>query len=892
MGNCVSYIHCFKPSTILIETTEHPILAEHPILEEMIQVAFEETPVIEKQEDRRHNKNTTRNYDFPDFPDIIDDKHAKYMGAYEGKSELFWGIGIENETYLMQREINTSKQFRNLKQKRERYSVDYYKSFEPIALQKSIRTLSVLDALTYPMYINSHTFQATDVNQQHRTIYDVHATPNPTFTVSIHDRLLKECAYYQGIYGTSFAFDGDSLEFITQGFYCGTVSTCITELMEQKRRFLGEVAPLFSAWQLGDMVYPEHNYGLVSFLTTQNRNLSLCNNGTYHINLTLPSLLKDGVLANRNAFIQDHLQLIPYIQAVEPLIVACYGTPDVFSVAEPGLSYAIGSQRVRLSRYISLQTYDAEAPLNGKLLFVDKPEDPHFWHHGFENSPYLVNDKLGYDINFNKFKNHGLEIRFLEWFPEQYVGDLMNFLVLLAQHSLVKGKFILGRPAYASLLIKCVERGFRAMLTAAECNVVLRDLQLPLVLEPQRALELLRRISDQLYERYHDSPLVQQMSPGMTKPQLVSYNQMAYRQLQQDLFGKPTLIVRAETNPLESRAPLTPTDMGSLHREFTLLVESSSTRCYTDEAYQLQGVTVVAKDHWLTVPQAYVLGIKGIEGYHAQAGQTHLHFAHCFKNQAGSQDRLAELKNAAAFVDYEYMVDADGRRVLSFCGQSGKIGCYLALMAYYNRCKGVAIMPSFHEAYYDSLLVYLRSLPKQPTILLIGYGTVGKACKAVLDRLGLAYTIYTRHTVYSKADLLSYDIVIHAIRLCPPFSEPFLQAEDLRLPECQVSVICDISCDLGNPQNTLPIYDTFTTPLEPVRAVMPTTDLIAIPYLPSLESVVSSEQFSSTLVTFLPEIIGFQKAHEVEEKAAVLYRSYRSFLNSDTPNKAPSTLAQ
>ena len=94
-----------------------------------------------------------------------------------------------------------------------------------------------------------------------------------------------------------------------------------------------------------------------------------------------------------------------------------------------------------------------------------------------------------------------------------------------------------------------------------------------------------------------------------------------------------------------------------------------------------------------------------------------------------------------------------------------------------------------------------------------------------------------------------------------------------------LSVICDISCDMGHPHNLLPIYDTYTNKEHPISPLpcQPSIDLIAIPNLPSLEPIVSSTEFSSTLVSFLPELHYFHHTHPIREKARVLYESYQHF---------------
>jgi hypothetical protein len=45
-------------------------------------------------------------------------------------------------------------------------------------------------------------------------------------------------------------------------------------------------------------------------------------------------------------------------------------------------------------------------------------------------------DELGMDISFRKHYNHGVEIRFLDWFPESMLKEVLEFYVYLADLSL------------------------------------------------------------------------------------------------------------------------------------------------------------------------------------------------------------------------------------------------------------------------------------------------------------------------------------------------------------------------------------------------------------------------------------------------------------------------
>jgi alanine dehydrogenase len=804
------------------------------------------------------------------FNDIIDDKHMKYMDIYSDmkKPTLFWALGIENESYLMLNKLQLSASFSKLKPKRERYSVDYYKNFKPEPLNIALNKLRASSNLTYPVYINSLTFQKTDKNLQHKTLYDTQSTPNPIFTESIHDVLMRECPFYKSVYDKSVVFDGDSIEFITQQFQNTTVSACIDEFIQLKRRFRKEVFPFFEKWNIGKVMFPDHNYGLVTFLTTNKSNLLICNNGTIHINLTLPTLLQDGVIIDKNRFAKEHLTLMEYIQMVEPLLVACYGTPDVFSTVDP--AYSIGSLRISMSRYISLQTYNTAIPVNGKLLLMDKPTDPAFWYNQLHDTPYLPNTQIGYDLNFNKFKNHGIELRFFEWFPEEHLDDVMNFIVLLAQHSLTRGATTIEKSRYNGLIKNCVQKGFTYLIPVDECNVILGDLGLSSVLHAHTAHALLSSISDQLYDLYHVSDLIQKMSPHMTRPSIVNYNRTAFELLHRDVFGKPELVIRSELSPFESRTPIIPDDIQALLPLYTVKVEASATRCYSDIAYQKVGAIIVDAGYWKTTTHSYVVGLKEIK-YAATPTQTLLHFAHCYKNQEGSKEALA-LLNGCTFIDYEYMVDRDQKRVISFCAQSGKIGCYLALMAYHLRQNNLRVLPKFKENQYQSILSAMIPLPR---VLLIGYGTAGKRAKEILDQFQIQSTIWTSTTVPDRSVILDHDILIHAIRLPDDPSikiEPFLTPSDLSAKH-KLSIICDITCDMGNPRNTLPLYSEYTTKSKPVRRIENSIDLIAINNLPSLEPLISSQQFSSILRNYLPELRYMKYTHEVNPLATSLYQS-------------------
>jgi hypothetical protein len=170
------------------------------------------------------------------------------------------------------------------------------------------------------------------------------------------------------------------------------------------------------------------------------------NNGTYHINITLPSYLgkKDKnrlpQLVDYKKFKADHKRYIRFIQWLQPCVIGKFGTPDPLSQVSP--LYAKGSQRCAISRYIGLCTYDTNAMPIGKIVTIPVAQirgsdTPFWWYRQYHSeSGYVMLDELGMDISYRKHYNHGVEIRFLDWFPETMLKSVLEFYVYLADLSL------------------------------------------------------------------------------------------------------------------------------------------------------------------------------------------------------------------------------------------------------------------------------------------------------------------------------------------------------------------------------------------------------------------------------------------------------------------------
>jgi len=552
------------------------------------------------------------------------EKHQKYIDFYKNchaTSNIYWGIGIENESYLMPEKTECVKNdFLKNNTKRERYSLDYFLNYD---MEEYKKTVSAIENVTVPYYINGYMFQNMDIYGETKTLYTKGVKLNKKYSgMSIHEYMVYVSKIYNKLFEKHVIFDGDTIEFTTNKFYKTTVNDTINELTAIKKSFLREVNTylankfVFSGYG-NKFQYPSHNYGFVKYMTNQN-NIGICNNGTYHINITLPTELslcgmkiKDPV-----AFKTTHRNAIRLIQWIEPLIIALYGSPDILSCMDDGKRYAKGSLRLKMSRYIGLGTYDTDKMIPGKLLQGALPRghpvnpqhvggspaglrsvssaadgttrsaaernqcccvcanyecccvcvnstcvcERHIAPRGFGVSPCLKRaDPLGvngvkgaeplvyklplehgYDFNYNKFKNHGIELRILDYFPEEYLKDIINFLILVCRHSLDSGNTIpkiQNSALWNELAGNCIQYGSDAMVSN-DMYLLFRDVfgmnenvnccfSLFRQNKERPILKVIQKISDFLYEKYHDDErIVKKMSPSMKKIVWTDYNKI------------------------------------------------------------------------------------------------------------------------------------------------------------------------------------------------------------------------------------------------------------------------------------------------------------------------------------------------------------------------------
>ena len=442
-----------------------------------------------------------------------EDKHKKYYLSYK-KGDFYWGIGIENETYL---EIPTHEMVKGSffnKHKPERYSVNYYNTYNQKFFLRIIEDCFEKDHdYELPLLMNSHELIKNDLSGQPMNNYDKGATPNKKFSgQTIFDYMKEQNIYFKDEYNKSFCFDGDTIEFMTQKFYKTTIQDTINELIYHKKQFLNNINELNLPIANGNLFkYPKKNHGFARFTTNKN-NLAIFNNSTYHFNFTLPTELDEsGNLKNKIDFIKRHQKAIQIIQAFEPLFIAKYGTPDILcSLRKSSKRFPNGSQRVAASRYISAGTYESTKMKTGKLLqeernILEKKWPHYFWYNRLYNQiNYVKNDNIGFDINFNKFKNHGIELRFFDWFPEEHLEEALTFCVYLLDlsESTKKTEPVQQNQAWNSLMYHAILEGKDYVLTKEELSVLKKDYKLKVIIKNRNIISVYDTILDHFKKHF------------------------------------------------------------------------------------------------------------------------------------------------------------------------------------------------------------------------------------------------------------------------------------------------------------------------------------------------------------------------------------------------------
>jgi hypothetical protein len=229
------------------------------------------------------------------------------------------------------------------------------------------------------------------------------------------------------------------------------------------------------------------------FMTNQ-KNLVLFNNGTFHFHFTLPTLTSDSRIVDYAKFDQVHGNAIYLLQWFEPLFICTLGSPDIMGVISQkhGLKdqFACGSMRNAMSRYTGVGTYH-QSMAKGKILTYPvedfrkllkfSKEDNIWWRDQIENAlSYELLTDLGLDFNREKLYQSGFEFRSFDEFPASHLAAVLHAIVLISEHALQFDAvpWCTDNITWNNIVFRALKDGHQTTISVEEQNELLEIFRL------------------------------------------------------------------------------------------------------------------------------------------------------------------------------------------------------------------------------------------------------------------------------------------------------------------------------------------------------------------------------------------------------------------------------
>lgn len=345
-----------------------------------------------------------------------------------------------------------------------------------------------------------------------------------------------------------------------------------------------------------------------------------------------------------------------------------------------------------------------------------------------------------------------------------------------------------------------------------------------------------------------------------------------------DSYPVPDMLrlwMRHESRRTERRAALVPEDARKLiARGVHLTVEESSQRVFPADEYAKAGCAIAPQGSWESLCPAtdYVLGLKELPDGPSELAHRHIFFGHAYKGQAEAPQLLRRFEaGGGTLLDLEHLLDAEGRRVVAFGYWAGYVGASLAVLRHRGALT-VPLAPSSRE----ELRRRLVPGPRVGGVTAVVIGAGGRSGHGACDALRTAGIEPTCWGVEDTRNLnhdamLGHDILVNTIGSRRPVP-PFLTRADLDDERRRLSVVADVTCDVGSELNALPVYDRVTdwvNPVERLRGTPRPLDIIAIDNLPSLVPAEASRTFSDGL---WPLLLSLREGSEVWDRCLESFR--------------------
>ena len=375
-------------------------------------------------------------------------------------------------------------------------------------------------------------------------------------------------------------------------------------------------------------------------------------------------------------------------------------------------------------------------------------------------------------------------------------------------------------------------------------------------------------------------------------------------------------LLREGKNPPDSRVALTPAQCKWLQKSFEqvqIVVQPSSTRCFSDLEYQRAGVSMQED----LSDCEYIFGIKEVPIDQLIEQKTYLFFSHTKKLQPYNQALFRDvIKKRIRLIDYECLEHEDGQRIIGFGFFAGVVGAHNGMMAYGKRTKSFNLGRVYKQRSFRELIHSYFGLKIPPVkIAVTGSGRVAHGILEVMNLMGIhevepsdylkrqySYPVYThlkgadlfqnkltggydreefhahheRYKTRFKPYAYVTDILMNGI-YWEQGMERLFEKEDVSDPGFRIVTIADISDDangsvpinLGDQSIEDPLYGVDRTTFAKTAPYLPeSVDVMAVGNLPNELPRDASRYFGEQLIKYILEDL-FKGGSPLIEKATL-----------------------
>lgn len=216
-------------------------------------------------------------------------------------------------------------------------------------------------------------------------------------------------------------------------------------------------------------------------------------------------------------------------------------------------------------------------------------------------------------------------------------------------------------------------------------------------------------------------------------------------------------LLKEGKTPVDRRVALSPQQCRELfghYPKMKIIVQPSPKRCFMDEEYEDAGILLDDNIGDCDL----LLGIKEVKPKELIPEKTYMFFSHTAKMQPYNKELLKEVINKKiTLIDYEYLTDENGIRLIGFGHWAGIVGTYNGFRALAIRNKMKEPIPAHTCESFEDFMKQANSIQVPPVKLLVtGNGRVSKGSIELLEKMGIRKVSVEEYFQQEKFDVPVY----------------------------------------------------------------------------------------------------------------------------------------